>query len=76
MYGKIFWVEFQWYPLKFHTKYLTQELLDLRIISIFETLPKSLNSFEEWALVLDLRMSYIALTFKDTAPGSSPSNGH
>ena len=30
--GKIFWVEFQRYPLKFHTKYLTHTLKDIIFI--------------------------------------------
>ena len=30
--GKIFWVEFQMYPLKFHTKYLTHTLKDVLFI--------------------------------------------
>ena len=30
--GKVFWVEFQRYPLKFHTKYLTHTLKDVQFI--------------------------------------------
>ena len=32
--GKIFWVEFQRYPLKFHTKYLTHTLKDVILYNI------------------------------------------
>ena len=58
--GQIFCVEFQRYPLKFHTKYLTHTLKDVDFIhnrkykssyiqelkSVFETPPWSLNCFK------------------------------
>ena len=52
--GKIFCVEFQRFPLKFHTKYLTHALKDDDFIQCFETPPRS----QKYSMSIDLCIQF------------------